>query len=149
MVDTLLESPLCEPNPRKLLIFNLQSSIFIPFICHIQTQDHSEILRTMSLEDGDSLPLITEPQCIVDVPGLHSAWTALLKLREEVTRGRATLERNTGPLTLALKYLQAKLGRTRDNAPDKATKAALGSAAGALAQATRWVRDVDITLTSR
>lgn len=93
----------------------------------------------MSLKSGEQLPLPAEPKSIADIPGLHSVWTILVLLSNEVRVGKVEFRRNVGPIMLAFKYLQAAIPKAYTAAVG-ATKDELAEAAHAVTAAAKWVR---------
>ncbi|KAL8952120.1 MAG: hypothetical protein Q9222_001932 [Ikaeria aurantiellina] len=93
----------------------------------------------MSLNSGESLPLPAEPEYIQNAPQLHQAWETLVLLSEEVSQGKTTIKRNTGPIMLAVKYLQAKVPEAYRIERDEAVKAQLKHAANAIINAGKWL----------
>lgn len=85
----------------------------------------------MSLTAGNPLPLPKEPQSVVNVPDMHTAWEALVKLSSEVQNGKCELDRNAAPMLLALKSLGHLIPKA-DAQADHATKDELAETAMAL-----------------
>lgn len=92
----------------------------------------------MSLESGEQLPLPSEPRCIAVVPGMHTAWTALVLLSGEVCSGKSELQRNAGPMLLAFRYLQkAMVEAMKDTSGENKTE--LANTAKDVVRAGQWV----------
>ncbi|KAL8963670.1 MAG: hypothetical protein Q9193_000090 [Seirophora villosa] len=68
----------------------------------------------MSLQKGDVLPLPPLPDSLKSVQELHIAWRNLVELGDQVSQGVSKLERNAGPMLLALKCLSQGIQKPSD-----------------------------------
>ncbi|KAI4113264.1 MAG: hypothetical protein LQ345_005717 [Seirophora villosa] len=68
----------------------------------------------MSLQKGDVLPLPPLPDSLKSVQELHTAWRNLVELGDQVSQGISKLERNAGPMLLALKCLSQGIQKASD-----------------------------------